>query len=747
MPPSQFATIEGALLGLRRLAFLVATASVLAAVLQATAAPAFYPDRYLPVVLAVLALPLALALPRLRTPPGPLAALRAFVLLGTAVSVLAVPLARQPAGSADYSPLHFLVVAAGVVTGIVFPPKAGIPIATLNLVALTMVRGAVVGPAQAIAEALIDTLAFALPFILVAVVRIRLHQSAELALELTDTTAVAHSSLAQAEGVSYFDGLLHDKVLGALRCGAEGNHEAARTLAQDALDRLANAGPLPFVPQAAWTVIEEHARRLGVELTRLGDDTPWPSGDVGRALRAAVNEAVSNVARHTQHRTATVHTTTVDDLFRVEIADNGPGFDPSRVGHDRLGMELSIRQSLEAVGGRVVFASRIGGGTMISMIAPVGHNGPDAPSRRVWTRRWTDGTAQRLLYLVWPFLALATLGYEATAVMHLDSGLSPTVTIVGMAAIVVLPALLHLLRNHDRSVMVIIALTTAVWAALLANMEDPSVADWRQWFVGAFNITLGLLTVYRTRVHALGVVFAANAVGLTILAIRGESFAALMEPAFQSLLVPLVVGWLMGLLNSTADLVVEQRVQVADAVRTAERARTIHAEVSERQRELAPGVIPVLRELAASQPLDDQRRRYCQELMRATRDNLVARTLLTPELNAAIAGARGRGADVLITGRHESGDEPELEQFRQVSVHMLAEARRGDEVILRWGPFEHDYATAVLNSEDAHLLAPATPWPTGTLIDDTGVLVTIPKPSDQILPSERDQAVEETPPD
>lgn len=219
--------------------------------------------------------------------------------------------------------------------------------------------------------------------------------------------------------------------------------------------------------------------------------------------------------------------------------------------------------------------------------------------------------------------------------------------------------------------------------------------------------------------------------GFSGLALRDVHFLPVVISCYQSLLVIFMVGWIMRQVTSAANLVVEQRLHYEDVSQAAERARAVHGEIVRRQRGLEPGVVPMLRELAAGHPLDEERRRHSADLMRVTRDDLVASTLLTPELVAAIARARGRGATVTIAGHCDPDDAAHLDAFRYAATLLLRAARRGDVLTLRWGPYPAEYATAVLTGEGADTIAPSDPWPPDIDIDPSAIYISIPRENPQ----------------
>jgi signal transduction histidine kinase len=91
---------------------------------------------------------------------------------------------------------------------------------------------------------------------------------------------------------------------------------------------------------------------------------------VGAALAGAVAEALTNVSRHAPDARVRLRAGPAPGGVLVEVADDGPGFDPSRVPAHRLGLRESVVARMRAVGGSAAVASRPGAGTRIMLRWP-----------------------------------------------------------------------------------------------------------------------------------------------------------------------------------------------------------------------------------------------------------------------------------------------------------------------------------------------------------------------------------------
>jgi signal transduction histidine kinase len=84
-----------------------------------------------------------------------------------------------------------------------------------------------------------------------------------------------------------------------------------------------------------------------------------------------VQEALTNVVKHSSASTATVSLYATGDTLQLSVADNGCGFNTSATA-DRQGLGLeSMRERLHLVDGELVIRSRAGEGTTIDARVPL----------------------------------------------------------------------------------------------------------------------------------------------------------------------------------------------------------------------------------------------------------------------------------------------------------------------------------------------------------------------------------------
>ncbi|WP_089158320.1 sensor histidine kinase [Micromonospora sp. NBS 11-29] len=89
--------------------------------------------------------------------------------------------------------------------------------------------------------------------------------------------------------------------------------------------------------------------------------------EVAAALADSAAAALANVARHAPGATTTVRLARAGGTVVVEVADDGPGFDPATVPAHRYGLRESIHGRMSTVAGRAVVTSAPGAGTEIRL--------------------------------------------------------------------------------------------------------------------------------------------------------------------------------------------------------------------------------------------------------------------------------------------------------------------------------------------------------------------------------------------
>ncbi len=115
---------------------------------------------------------------------------------------------------------------------------------------------------------------------------------------------------------------------------------------------------------------------LGQDLAN-GHDAAWVSPAAEIQLLRIIQEGLTNVRRHANAARVIVALEDGPERLRVEIRDNGQGFDPHNIPEEKLGLRI-MRERAASVGGRVAVESSGLGGTVLTVELP--KQGPPSPT-------------------------------------------------------------------------------------------------------------------------------------------------------------------------------------------------------------------------------------------------------------------------------------------------------------------------------------------------------------------------------
>jgi signal transduction histidine kinase len=102
---------------------------------------------------------------------------------------------------------------------------------------------------------------------------------------------------------------------------------------------------LGLIPALEWHA-REMSRRTGIPVKVVDLDVPESLPDAVRTcIYRVVQEALNNIARHSNARSASVNVRKIGDVLTLTVEDDGSGFDPARTrGLGLLGMEERVKQ-------------------------------------------------------------------------------------------------------------------------------------------------------------------------------------------------------------------------------------------------------------------------------------------------------------------------------------------------------------------------------------------------------------------
>ena len=147
--------------------------------------------------------------------------------------------------------------------------------------------------------------------------------------------------------------------------------DEVRLLAQRVHPRvLGDLGLGAALERVAREIRESSGVRVDVEANLHGAHVP---ANMATVLYRVAEEAVANAVRHGSPRTVGVHLATDDRNVRLAVNDDGRGFDVDGlpVRHPGVGL-FTMRQRVALAGGIFEVVSRLGAGTVVSAIVPLG---------------------------------------------------------------------------------------------------------------------------------------------------------------------------------------------------------------------------------------------------------------------------------------------------------------------------------------------------------------------------------------
>jgi signal transduction histidine kinase len=444
--------------------------------------------------------------------------------------------------------------------------------------------------------------------------------------------------------------LVHDEVLATLTLAASGLPFPRDRLAMQAreavsmVNRLANEQA--HEPVTLVFALANEARLHGARFTVRGESTVTSTLAVHDALVGATRQALRNSTQHAPDAVRTVVLEQVKSGIRVEIADDGPGFDPATIADDRLGIRQSIvGRMMRVLGGSAIIESAPGTGTVVRLVCSTVPAGEMPPTEsRGALRRGVAIIAVAYVLLQTTCAILAALAMPHTWFLQF------TVLAAALFAAEVLRRSPGRVPSRRRTaVVVVLACGGLVIGAGAVSLSDGMQFDYgTMWFAAAFAFLFVPLAL-RGRIPAA---LAGAGVNVVVLVIAGVLSGAAAPQLAQITFRPLVlVGLAVALLVVVGRM--QRRISVLhrDAVDSAERESWTLAERSEltaRVAELARTAVPMLERIGDGGAVTDIHRREYASCEGELRDGLRAGSLAREPLSSAVAAARERGVDVLL---------------------------------------------------------------------------------------------------
>jgi signal transduction histidine kinase len=613
------------------------------------------------------------------------------VLVATSYLVLVVHPLVLRSDFRGYPPLFHVLGAGMSLTALAFGPRAaafGVPAFAAYVGVL---RAPTLGPTQAAVEASLQ----ALGGLVVAAVVFLLERTAGQVEQAVEAEWLAREQATRAarraiERVRW-DGLIHDKVLGALLAAGRAPDgpvpSAARELADEATASITGDGDRGSGTADLVPVWREQARRLGLQ-ARFAVTGELTEPDVHTAVVEAVSELLVNVARHSGQHEVLVEGSVSPTHVTLVVRDDGSGFSPDSASM-RTGLR-TVQARLALVGAAVRFWSAPGHGTRVTITWDAHVSSTLSAAEELSRAQWS-------LRAFTPMMTLGAVVVVVTVLLgsrHWLAAPALAWAFVAVAAVVGVTAAVSLLPATSRGMLASAAVIAGLPALVAINHPSDAGPDWRYWQLSALTPALGAIA-FRSW-PGLGLAAAAVAVtGVGVVdALHSRNFFSAYAGPFPVLLVTVISGHLLRL---TLD---ESWEQVAQATRTAADWRLAEAVEQERTRE-ARRRVAALERLAApalvlvqqARVLTGAQRRELLVVEATIRDHLTAPGLVDPATEAALHAARTRGVriELVRTDIDEFGQVPTVPETalgwarRSLQV-VLGEAADAGAVRMQWHP-------------------------------------------------------------
>lgn len=451
---------------------------------------------------------------------------------------------------------------------------------------------------------------------------------------------------------------VHDEVLAALRGAADavaGSAAAVRAQAERATGMVRDRPP-----PADWVgqlrALAEGAREpVAFELTRSADGAQ-PGEVVVEALLTAAGQAIENSLRHAGPCRRVVRVRVETDGVRVEVRDDGRGFDPAAVRADRLGIATSIVGVVrETPGATVRIDSAPGAGTAVALAWRAESASSAAPARAARVTMRVGMRAIGALFIVTQSIVAVVAAVQAP--------FWPT-PVLELAGLLLAAEILR--RAPARTVTrvrsaVVVALLAAVAAAGLAATPAP-ITYGTAWFVPAAGFVLVALALRGRAGHALAGLAALLALLALTVAVRDVLPVHAVSLGARTLTVVGLGALLAVLLVRLRRSTLAQADRAVLAARRAAWDAAVQDELDARAVDVDRYARPLLERVARGEELGEDERAQARAVDGRLRDGYRAGRLLAGAVPEAAMAARLRGVDVLLLDdRGEDGvDDPDL---------------------------------------------------------------------------------------
>jgi len=639
---------------------------------------------------------------------------RAYVVL-VALGILTWPLGWQGSEPATGSPwLWMCLGVASVWAALVFGTKWGFIYAIVTGVIFAAVRLTPSGQGIPLVAAMQDMLVLVINpsavIIGISLLTDSIRQLNSTAGAFQQRRARAAVEQALVEERRRLDSIVHDEVMttlvNAAMTGAARDPQVTE-LARHAISQLDLAGEtsenrVPVtVEHVGWLVHDVTTSLLpdaDVRMEVSDPDLLVPAG-VASAIGQACREVAMNIARHAEASQVEVVIADAEAPgMRITVTDDGTGFEPDQVPADRFGLQLSVMERIQSVGGRVGVRSSPGAGTTVELVwlEPAEPAKASAASRRRERRRSGDDDQYPVLPaiesgalagLIWLLIGLHfVLGW--TTLDQVD----PIWPVFAAQALAVIATWLALRRLNSNpipvssavAVVLLLSATTLLVQSTLPMGRWPGYATWYSSVVMVLVIVLlfrgqALLAWIGVAVFVVESLYWAFTHGLGF----GEVVRVAFGPVSWMVVAQLVSGWLVDIGHRVRQT--RENSYAANQAIAESYSKLVMRDIWLRQ--LRTQVGPLLETLADPEaPLSAADLEACIAMERRLRDGLRAANLLSDGTQDVVEAARQRGVEVTLVDSRGSALPDTVGKALRKSLTALLSDRSVKKLVARAAP-------------------------------------------------------------
>lgn len=526
------------------------------------------------------------------------------------------------------------------------------------------------------------------------------------------------------------DGIIHDQVMTTLVAAVQTDQPRGEVaeLARSAVSSLAEAGAptdvgQPLSPHQLARLIEDMVEAVcpqaRVSVDALSDGVAV-SASVASTLGQAIREAALNVTRHAEAENVTIEISARliggDQRVRVDIRDDGRGFDPTAVADGRFGIRVSMRERLASIGGTVELTSRPGAGTLVSL-SWTGRD--ELPAERISRRRASEALRSVLRVELFLFLVWLVVGVQVLVGLISVPSLANQLPVLVAQGLSLLATAIALRKAGERRMTTLeaglVVLSLAIIAQLVHGaLPDGPIPRYVTWHSSVIMVLLITVLVRGQRVTAW--------LGLAVFIVQAITWArthelgptAVLQVTFGPVLWLALATLVLRGLRSIGEQLVRVRTRSRDNTQAMAESfsNLVLREVWLTQ--LREQIGPLLQNLAdPTHQLTHSEREACRILEGRLRDALRAGNLLSQGVSDAIQAARWRGVEVVLVDNRGSKLPENVRLATLRRLEELVRTSTGGRIVARTAPEGYSEVVTILKVDAERNL---------TTIDEAGTV-------------------------